>query len=121
MREIVGSCLSQFHNDANSFELLLAYSDGREVGHTVSRAVAQRMAADIIANAGGEYAAKHEEIESIRAQLIRMVDIAEARLAAIHKALMPSAFGVSGIESPEDHVEYMTGVLRDVFNAKETA
>lgn len=44
--------------------------------------------------------------------LERMTDIAEARLMAIHKALEPEAFGITGIESSEDHVEYMTGVLR---------
>lgn len=44
MSEIVGVCLSQFHDDENSFELLLAYADGREVGHLVSRPNAQRIA-----------------------------------------------------------------------------
>jgi hypothetical protein len=46
MTEIVGACLSQFHNDENMFELLLAYADGREIGHSVSRAAAQRIADD---------------------------------------------------------------------------
>ncbi|SMF65453.1 hypothetical protein SAMN02982989_3359 [Xaviernesmea oryzae] len=46
MSEIVGACLSQFHDDADSFELLLAYADGREVGFSVSRTVAQKIAAE---------------------------------------------------------------------------
>lgn len=46
MSEIVGACLSQFHDDENRFELLLAYSDGREVGFSVSRQVAQKMASE---------------------------------------------------------------------------
>lgn len=46
MTEIVGACLSQFHDDANCFELLLAYADGREVGHLVSRAAALRIAVE---------------------------------------------------------------------------
>jgi hypothetical protein len=46
MSEIIGASLSQFHNDENSFELLIAFSDGREVGHLVSRIAAQRIAAD---------------------------------------------------------------------------
>lgn len=46
MTEIVGGCLSQFHDDANSFELLLAYSDGREIGHVISREAGKRIAAE---------------------------------------------------------------------------
>lgn len=46
MTEIVGACLSQFHDDANSFELLLAFADGREVGFVVSRTAAQKIAAE---------------------------------------------------------------------------
>ncbi|MBY3055063.1 hypothetical protein HF263_03085 [Rhizobium leguminosarum] len=45
MKEIVGACLSQFHNDADSFELLLAFADGRELGFLVSRRAAQKIAA----------------------------------------------------------------------------
>lgn len=42
--EIVGACLSQFYGDQNSFELLLAYADGREIGHLVSRTTGLRIA-----------------------------------------------------------------------------
>ncbi|EYR81440.1 hypothetical protein [Shinella sp. DD12] len=42
--DIVGACLSQFHADENSFELLLAYADGREIGHSLSRTAAQEIA-----------------------------------------------------------------------------
>lgn len=52
MSEIVGACLSQFHDDENSFELLLAYSDGREVGFSVSRKVALKMASELANGAG---------------------------------------------------------------------
>lgn len=47
MAQIVGACLSQFHDDANSFELLLAYADGREYGHSVSRDVAKKIAVEM--------------------------------------------------------------------------
>lgn len=47
MAEIVGSCVSQFHDDDNYFELLLGYSDGREVGHVISRAAIRQIAADM--------------------------------------------------------------------------
>jgi hypothetical protein len=66
MAEIVAACVSQFHDDANSFELLLAYADGREIGHSVSRKVAQNIASELIEAAGGEYAAKDAEIERLR-------------------------------------------------------
>lgn len=46
MSEIVAAALSQFHDDPNSFELLLAYADGREVGHLVSRSTAQKIAVE---------------------------------------------------------------------------
>jgi len=46
MTEVTGACLSQFHDDENHFELLLAYADGREVGFSVSRTVVQQMAAE---------------------------------------------------------------------------
>lgn len=46
MNEIVGACLSQFHDDADNFELLLAFADGREVGFVVSRTAAQKISAD---------------------------------------------------------------------------
>lgn len=46
MTEIVGACLSQFHDDPDSFEFLLAFSDGREFGHLVTRSAAQRIAAE---------------------------------------------------------------------------
>ena len=50
--EIVGACLSQFHDDENNFELLLSYSDGREVGFAVSRSVAKQMAAELATGTG---------------------------------------------------------------------
>jgi hypothetical protein len=53
-----------------------------------------------------------EDKEADGRALERMIDIAEMRLMAIHKALEPKAFGITGIESPEDALEYMTGVLR---------
>lgn len=43
--DIVGACLSQFHDDENSFELLLGYADGREIGHVLSKRAAQEIAA----------------------------------------------------------------------------
>lgn len=46
MSEIVGACLSQFHDDPGRFELLIAFADGREIGHVVSRATAQKIAVD---------------------------------------------------------------------------
>lgn len=46
MTEVTGACLSQFHDDPNSFELLLSFADGREIGHMVSRRAAQRIAAE---------------------------------------------------------------------------
>jgi len=52
MSRIVGACLSQFHNDADNFELLLAHADGREIGHVVSREVAQSIAREITEQTG---------------------------------------------------------------------
>lgn len=40
MKEIVGVSLSRFHDSEDQFELLIAYADGREVGHEVSRRAA---------------------------------------------------------------------------------
>lgn len=37
MNEIVGACLSQFHDDENSYELLINFSDGREVGYRIAK------------------------------------------------------------------------------------
>lgn len=47
MKRIVGACLSQFHGDEDNFELLVAYSDCREIGNVVSKAVAQTIAKDM--------------------------------------------------------------------------
>jgi hypothetical protein len=52
MSEIVGACLSQYHDDEDKFELLLAYADGREIGHTVSRASAKKIAAEFASEFG---------------------------------------------------------------------
>ena len=52
MTRIVGAGLSQFHNDEDNFELLLAYSDGREVGFTVSRSVVWKMAVEFAEETG---------------------------------------------------------------------
>lgn len=49
MRRIIGGCLSQFHDDKDTFELLLAYSDGREVGHVIGRETAQTIACGMLA------------------------------------------------------------------------
>lgn len=79
MSEIVAACVSQFHNDENSFELLLAYSDGREVGHSVSRAAARRIATELV-NAVGCSDAKDAEISKLRDALLaakEVVDVAE--------------------------------------------
>lgn len=62
-----------------------------------------------------ELAKLREENEALRQQLVRMVDIAESRLMAIHKAIEPSSFGINGIESAEDHVTYMHGILNAAF------
>lgn len=65
MSEIVGACLSQFHDDENSFELLLAYSDGREVGFSVSRKVAQKMASELANGAGCDPSAVERKAEPV--------------------------------------------------------
>lgn len=65
MSEIVGACLSQFHDDENSFELLLAYSDGREVGFSVSRNVAQKMASELANGAGCDPSAIERKAEPL--------------------------------------------------------
>lgn len=44
--QIVGACLSQYSDDVNAFEFLVAYSDGREIGYSVSRYAAKRIAED---------------------------------------------------------------------------
>lgn len=43
---IVAACVSQFHDSDDEFELLLAYNDGREIGHTMTRAAAKQMASE---------------------------------------------------------------------------
>lgn len=48
MSKIVGAGVSQFHDDKNEFELLLAFEDGREIGHSVSRKVARDIASELI-------------------------------------------------------------------------
>jgi hypothetical protein len=53
MTRIVGGGLSQFHDDENDFELLLSYADGREVGFSISRDVAQRVGAELVKESGG--------------------------------------------------------------------
>jgi len=58
MTEIVGTCLSQFHDDENHFELLLAYSDGREVGFSVSRAFVKQMVEEMAREVGDGIAEK---------------------------------------------------------------
>lgn len=52
MSKIVGACVSQFHDDENEFELLLAFEDGREIGHSVSRKVARDIASELAGAAG---------------------------------------------------------------------
>lgn len=49
MKRIVLAGLSQFHGDADNFEFLVSYSDGREIGYVMSRAAAERIAKDMIA------------------------------------------------------------------------
>lgn len=68
MGHIVGACLSQFHGDEDNFELLLAYADGREIGHVVSRRAAERITADFV-NATDALAAKDAEIAVLRKAL----------------------------------------------------
>ncbi|WP_197523696.1 hypothetical protein [Agrobacterium vitis] len=80
----------------------------------------QKMAAregDLDCTTGRPTAAPAQEQN---ATLLRMIDIAEDRLMAIHKALHPEMHGVGGIESPEDHVAYMTGVLQAAVAAAPT-
>lgn len=43
--EVVGACLSEFHGEPDKFELLLSYSDGKEIGHVISRDAIKRVAA----------------------------------------------------------------------------
>lgn len=55
---IVAACVSQFHDSDDEFELLLAYDDGREIGHTMTRSTAKRIAEEIIDAIGDEAARK---------------------------------------------------------------
>lgn len=41
--EVVGISISRFHGSENDFEMLLAYSDGREVGKLISRKVLEAL------------------------------------------------------------------------------
>lgn len=50
---IVAACVSQFHDSEGVFELLLAYNDGREIGHAMTRSAARQIA-DETSNAIGD-------------------------------------------------------------------
>lgn len=52
---IVAACVSQFHDSEGVFELLLAYNDGREIGHAMTRSAARQIA-DEVSNAIGDSA-----------------------------------------------------------------
>ena len=52
MNRIVGACLNQFHADEDNFELLVAYSDGREVGNVVSRKTVKEIAEEFYLQSG---------------------------------------------------------------------
>ena len=87
MREIVAACVSQFHDDENSFELLLAYADGREIGHVVSLSAAQgiaRVFSIVFPTSPTEGGAHEKGIEAARAELWRLRrDAVGSRDAAI--------------------------------------
>lgn len=52
MNRIVGASLSQFHGDENNYELLIAFGDGREIGHIVTKQVAQELAKELTEQSG---------------------------------------------------------------------
>lgn len=52
MTRIVGACLSQFHDDPNNHEFLIAYADGREIGHAVSTDHAMTITRDMASQLG---------------------------------------------------------------------
>ncbi len=58
---IVAACVSQFHDSDDEFELLLAYDDGREIGHAMTRAAAKQIAEEIV-NALGDDSTRQAEV-----------------------------------------------------------
>lgn len=52
MKRIVGVCLSQFHGDDDNFELLVAYSDGMEIGNVVSKQTVKSIAQEFYVQTG---------------------------------------------------------------------
>lgn len=84
MTEIVGVCLSQFHDDENSFELLLAYADGREIGHLVNRTNAQRIAQEFANEFTAALSSAEEKAVEVKKPEYRSLpgDVAELVIAA---------------------------------------
>jgi hypothetical protein len=82
MGEVVGACVSQFHDDANRFELLLAFSDGREVGHSVSRAALEKIANELVQEVG--HAAKDAEIARQATVIEKYREAQQAEWQPIH-------------------------------------
>jgi len=58
---IVAACVSQFHDSEDEFELLLAYDDGREIGHAMTRSAARQIAEEIANAIGAEDASRQAE------------------------------------------------------------
>ena len=72
---IVAACVSRFHESEGVFELLLAYNDGREIGHAMTRSAARQIA-DEISNAIGDspLARQAEALERENADLRKKLD-----------------------------------------------
>lgn len=98
MARIVGGCLSQFHNEPDSFELLLSYADGKEIGHVMDRgdavkltkSLAEELGLDTVGiNAVMYLALKHlrEVIAPDHVTLTGHVDFKKGAISVIDEAL----------------------------------
>lgn len=108
MNQIIGICLSQFHDDPDTFEMLLSYADGREIGHTLARKDAEQIAAEFLTEVDA-FAPKDAEISRLTAEnaelrsgeyLVKVIEererlrvcISDAALrTAIHNGLIDGA------------------------------
>lgn len=119
MAEIVAACVSQFHNDENRFELLLAYSDGREIGHSVSRSAAQCIAEELVNAVGSAYDAKDAEIARLKKEndeqfVVVSTDVTDQDGFNVEQRVAWKDIILSRAEKAEAHNERLTEALQAV-------
>lgn len=114
MREIVGACLSKFHDDRDTFELLLAYSDGREIGHVVSRKAAKNIGAEFAKEFDATPSPTHKLVAEVLTVDMDAPLTAVDRLRALAGGSRDIAFEPSDADEILEKLEALEAMLSDI-------